>query len=97
MAAAKIIQFPRSQSLDEEFDDQYERYYADDEDLANSINNSTRWRSSKRHPNAHDRITVGNSYKLDDNQHTQEGYIQFIFLMITVVAILVSCYLIGHF
>ncbi|MDR3585423.1 MAG: hypothetical protein P4L59_08880 [Desulfosporosinus sp.] len=97
MAAAKIIQFPRSQTLDEEFDDQYERYYADDEDLANSINNSTRRRSANRHPNANDRITVGNPYKLDDNQHNREGFIQFIFLIIIVVAILVSCYLIEHF
>lgn len=85
---AKILNFPTKQSLDEEIDDQYEAYYAN-EDLANSnsINNTTNWMKKEKCSNSNGTITIT----------IPIGFIQFILFIITVVAILVLCFFEGRY
>ncbi|MDR3600786.1 MAG: hypothetical protein P4L49_09950 [Desulfosporosinus sp.] len=83
--AAKIINFPTKLSQDEEkieIEGHYETYY-ENEDLANVIEISRHWIPAEKHPVSNEGITV--------------GFIQFIVLIITVVAILVLCFLKAHF
>lgn len=83
--AAKILNFPTKQYLDEEIEDQYETYDAN-EDLANSnsIRNTTNF---EKYSKSNETITITISV----------GFIQFILFIITVVAILVLCFFEGRF
>ncbi|ODA40876.1 hypothetical protein [Desulfosporosinus sp. BG] len=82
--AAKILIFPTRHSPDEEIEDQYEIYYAN-KYLANSnsIKTTTNRMQNENYSSYNDTITI------------HVGFIQFILLIITVIAILVLCFFEG--
>ena len=79
--AAKILNFPMKQSQDEEIEDQYDTYFAN-KVSKNYLKSSIYWIPIKEHPNSTSR--------------NRAGFMQFILLIITVVAILLLCFLKGH-